>query len=311
MRVTRPAGAALAAIAAGLLAAPAADANVIAAGEDPANDAIEASRDITTAALAYDRETGTIRGGVALRGAPTDATRAFVSIFAARRTPAGCDGDPQIGLSSFTTDAIARWIRIDAPGSITAQGDATKGGSDDQLQRFEVTDPALAGAAVDCITAVITDPADPNVVYDSSGPFAFTARPELAVRLAPVRRALTPGKTRTVRLTLRNPGDAPTGRIRLRVAGARGLSAKASRSVASLRAGQQRTVAIKVRLGSRARDETPLRVTAAAGDLTVQARTTLSLHKPPAPDGGTSGSNVCVGYAPVFGGVGEIVTYPC
>jgi hypothetical protein len=302
---------AIAAVAAGLLAAPAAQATEIAAGQDPANEAIEPGRDITAAALAYDRETGTIRGGVALRGAPTDTTRAFVSLFAATRTGEACDGYPQIGLSSFTTDSLARWTRFDAPGPPIAQGNAPKAGGDGQLQKFEVTDPALAGAAVTCITAVVADPGDPNVVYDSVGPFAFEARPELAAKLGTSSRPLSPGKARTVRLTLRNPGDAPTGPIKLSIGAARGLSAKASRTVVSLRAGQQRSVPITVRLNARARDTTPLGVTVAAGDLRVKTRATLYLLNKPKGGGDTSGSNVCVGYAPVFGGVGEIVTYPC
>jgi len=303
------------ALAAGLLAAPAADANFIAAGPDGRGDGADASpgRDIAVVALSYDRRRGLLRGGVALRGEPTDASRAFVSLFAGRRTSGGCDGYPAIGLSSFTTDALARWTRFDAAGPPAASGDAPKQRPGGELQKFEVAARALAGRALDCVTAVVTDPADPRTVYDSAGPFAFEPRPELAARLGRAPSALRPGRTGTVRLTVRNPGDAATGRIRVAVGRARGLTARAPRAVASLRPGQRRTVAIRVGLSRRAKASTPLRVTATAGRLRVRAATTLSLRKPPrgGGGGGGDGSSVCASYAPVFGGVGSVVAFPC
>jgi len=296
---------------AALLAAPAAMANAVAAGSDPQGDASDSSpgRDITAAALAYDRRTGTIRGGVALRGAPDAGARAFVTVMAGVWTAAGCDAYPQLALSSFTTESLARWTRFDAPGPPAAQGDAAKADAG-ELQTFEATDPALAGRPVDCIAAVLTDPADATVVYDIAGPFRFQPRPELAATLGRAPSSLKPGQTRTVRLTLHNPGDAPTGRLRLSVARQRGLTATAPKTVASLRPGQRRSVAVKVRLSSRARSATPLRITAVAGKLRVRQEATLYLRRPPQDDA-TSGSSVCAGYAPVFGGVGDIVTYPC
>lgn len=304
--------AACAVLACCLLAAPAAHADYIAAGRDAEGDATDpsAGRDITVAALGYDRRTGTVRGGVALRGAPTDGSRAFVSVSAGVRTPTGCDGYPAFNLSSFTTDPVVRWTRFDAPGPPAAAGDAEKGEAAGELQKFEVVDPALAGRAVDCITAVVTDPADPRNVYDSAGSFTFEPLPELGAELGRTPSGLTPGRTRTIRLTLRNPGDAATGRIRLSVERKRGLTARFSRKVKSLNAGQRRTVRIKVSLSGRAKTATPLRVTATAGKLRVRQQATLYLRKPPE-GGGDSGSGVCAGYAPVFGGVGEIVTYPC
>jgi hypothetical protein len=310
----RPTLLAAGALLVGLLAAPAADANFIAAGPDARGDAADASpgRDIAVVALSYDRRRGMLRGGVALRGAPDDAAKAFVSLLAGTRTATGCDGAPAISLSSFTTDALARWTRFDAAGPPAAAGDARKERAAGELQKFEVSERALAGHDLDCVTAVLTDPADPHVVYDSAGPFAFEPLPELAARLAGPRSALRPGQTRTVGLTLRNPGDAATRRIRVSVGRARGLTARAPRFAAALRAGQRRTVPIRVSLSRRAKTTTPLKVTATAGRLRVRADVTLSLVKPPPPGGdGGDGSSVCASYAPVLGGIGSIVTFPC
>lgn len=305
---------ACAVLAAGLVAAPAAHGNYIAAGTDPQGDATDPSpaRDITVGALGYDRQTGTVRGGVALRAAPTDASRAYVSVLAGVRTPGGCDGYPAIVVSSFTTDSLARWTRFDGAGPPAAAGDALKDGSGGMLQKFEVTDRALAGRAIECLTAVVTDPADPTRVYDSAGPFRFEPLPELGARLGRIPSALEPGQTRTIRLTLRNPGDASTGRIRLSVGRRPGLSANVPKTVKALKPGQRRTVRISVSLSPRARTATPLRVTARAGKLRVRERATLYLRKPPKRGGDDgSGSGVCAGYSPVLGGVGGIVAYPC
>jgi len=305
-------GPALAAVLLGMLTAPPARATFIAAGTDARADAADPSpaRDITAAALGYDRDTGAIRGGVALRGAPDEASRAFVSLHAGVRTPSGCEGYPQVHLASFTTTSPARWLRFDAPGPPAAEGDAARG-DPGELQTFEVTDRALAGRRLTCITAVVADPADPNRVFDSVGPLTLEPLPELAARLGRVPSSLSPGRTRTIRLTLRNPGDAATGRIRLSVDRRRGLTVSAPRAVASLRAGQRRTVRLRVRLSTRARTSTPLRVKVTAGKLRVTERATLYLRRPPRGGGGESGGGVCAGYAPVLGGVGEIVTYPC
>lgn len=305
---------ACAVLAAGLLVAPAAQANYLAGGSDPAGDASDPSpaRDIVAAALAYDRRAGTLRGGVLLRGAPDDASRAFVTVFAAVRTSSGCEGYPQIGVSSFTTDPVVRWTRFDGAGPPTASGDGDKDDTRGEVQMLEVRDRALAGRDIECVTAVLTDPADPNRVYDRAGPFALKGLPELGAKLGRTPPALEPEKKRTVRLTLHNPGDAATGRIRLSISPRRGLTAKAPRTVKALEPGQRRTVAITVGLSRGAKHATPLRITATAGKLRVRDEATLYLDKPADDGAGDDGAyNVCASYTPSLGGVGEIVTYPC
>ncbi|WP_425280451.1 NEW3 domain-containing protein [Patulibacter medicamentivorans] len=290
---------------------PAAQANFLAAGPDPAGDATDPSpgRDVVGAALAYDRRAGTVRGGVALRGAPTGTSGATIAIIAGVRTPAGCTAYPAIGLSSPTTGAGAEWSRFDAAGPPAATGQAAKDGAGTAVQMIEVADAALAGRAVDCIEAGLADPADPRRLYDSTGPLTLKPRPQLAAKLGRPPAAMRLGQKRKIRLTLRNGGDASTGRLKLSIARQPGLTARAARTVKALKAGQRRTVSVEVTLGRRAKATTPLRVTVTAGDLRV--RETASLYRRKRSGGSGSGTGTCASYAPVLGGVGDVVVAPC
>ncbi|WP_320673144.1 COG1470 family protein [Patulibacter defluvii] len=291
-----------------VLAAPTTSpASFVAVGRDAAGDGAggQPSRDITAAGVAYDRRSGTLRGGVVLSAAPGPA--ANVVLLAGTKATSGCDGYPAIGLYGLSDAAGGQWARFDAAGPATATGAVEHRGGG-TLQTFDVTDPALAGRPLTCLTALVVDPADPNLVYDSAGPFALHPQPALDVRIARVATALRPGRSRTVRLTLRNPGDARTDPIRLRVSRQRGLTVRAPRSVPSLKAGKRRTVSLRVTLSRRAKTSTPLRVQATAGKLRVRAETTVSRRKPPRRPTGTG---ACATYAPVLGGVGDIVVSPC
>ena len=142
------------------------------------------------------------------------------------------------------------------------------------------------------------------MVYDVAGPYALRALPGLDAKLGNLPKALAPGATRAIRVTLRNPGDAPTGRIRIGVAGARGLTVKMARAVPSLRPGGTRVVNMRVTLARGAKAVTKLRVTALANDgLRAQATGDLNLRTPSRPGagsgggtGGSSGPKLCYRY---------------
>jgi hypothetical protein len=280
-----------------LSAAPA-HANFLAIGQDTAGDAPHPGRDIVAVGLSYDRRAGHLRGGVKLAGTPTADVPANLTLFAGHRTPTGCNGYPAIGFGTQTDLAGADWVRLDAPQSPPgARGHADKL-YEAEAEEYEATATALAGRRPDCIIAQLNQPGDPAVVYDVAGPFALRALPELAAKLGSLSKALRPGRTRTVRLTLRNPGDASTGRLRLSAARARGLTVRMPRSLPALRAGAKRTVAVKVRLSQRARSSTLLRFTATGKD-GLRARAEGSLYKrtPPSGAGGRrSSSKLCFKY---------------
>lgn len=310
-RITRRlAGLAVTAVAAGALVGMSAPASAafLTTGTDPAGDSTDADpgRDIVAVALSYDRREGALRGGVRFAGEPDFDLPANLTLLAGRRTATGCDGYPAIGFGTQTDMRRASWIRLDAPGAPPgAQGIADKT-YDEALEEYEAFEKALAGKRPNCVVAQLNEPGNPGVVYDIAGPYALRALPELDARLGKLPKAMTPGTTKTIRVTLRNPGDAPTGRIRLGVAGARGLKVKMPRAVPTLRPGAKRVIELRVTLARGAKTFTNLRVTAKAKDgLRAQAKGELYLRTPSRPSGGSgsgggsggsSGPNLCIKY---------------
>lgn len=297
-----------------LLPADDAQAHRIAVGADPAGDAAAAgpAQDITDAGLAYDRRTGSLVGAIRLAGEPTlGADGAFLTLAAGRLTAAGCDGHPAVGFGAHTDERSARWLRIGAPGAAAVQDDASTTGAGTRVQRFEAQDAALRGARVDCVTVRLADPADPARVYDTAGPFTLTPLPSLDLRIRATPARLAVGRTRIIKITLRNPGEAPTTRVRVRAGAVRGVGVRVRpRTLAPIRPGGRRTVAIRVTAGAKAPTSIPLTVTAVAGKLKARDTTTLYLRRPPKPRGdGTSG--VCVSWVPDFLAGGSLGLVPC
>lgn len=285
----------LAVLSVALLAAAAsvapAHGNFVAGGGDPAGDATDPSpgRDIVAVGFAYDRRTGHIRGGVRLNGDPV-GTPSNLTLFAGNRTASGCNGFPAVGFGTQTDLRRAAWVRLDAPGAPAAQGTAQKL-FDVAIEEYEATASALAGRRPDCVIAQIDEPGNQGVVYDVAGPFPLKGLPEIEAKLGEVPAIFTAGRSRTVRVTLTNPGDAATGRVRLAVAGARGLTVKAPKRLPSLAAGARRTVRLEVTLGRRARKLTPLRLTTtAAGGIRATVEDRLYLSQRGGSSGGGSGS---------------------
>ena len=297
---------ALLAAALGLAAVPSsASATQLVVGEDPAGDAADPhpGRDLVGVALTYDRRTGHLRAGVRLAGTPSDDAPANLTVFAGHRTATGCNRFPAIGFATQTDLRTAQWVRLDGADAAPTTGWADKR-YEDAAEEYEVTDRALAGERPDCVVAQLNEPGNTAVVYDVAGPFDLRGLPELEAKLGRLPATMAPGRTRTVRLTLRNPGDASTGRVRLSASRARGMTVRMPRSVPALRAGAKRTVPIRVTLSRRARSTTPLRVTAtAASGLRARDEGSLSLRRA-APGGGGgggggdsgSGSGLCYRY---------------
>lgn len=153
-----------------------------------------------------------------------------------------------------------------------------------------------------CVVARLSEPGNTAVVYDVAGPYVLHGRPELEATLGKLPPAMKPAQTRTVRLTLRNPGDASTGPLRLTAAKARGITVKMPRAIGALRPGQKRVVTAKVTLSAKARTTTTLRLTAVAtSGLRSRDEGKLYLRKPSSGGGGggtggDSGSQLCFRY---------------
>jgi len=296
-----------------LLYADGAHAQRSAVGNDPVGDASVAdpSRDITDAGLAYNRRTGMLIGAIRLAGAPPPGgDGAFLTLAAGHTTDAGCDGHPAVGFGAYTDQRSARWLRINRPGAAATQDDASTTGAGTQVQQFEAQTGRLRGAKVDCVTVRLADPTDPARVYDTAGPFTLTPLPSLDLRVGATPR-LAVGRTRTIKVTLRNPGEAPTAKVRVRAGAVRGVGVRVRpRTVKSIRPGGRRTVTIQVTAGKKAPTSIPLTVAATAGKLKAREKTTLYIRRAPKPRGGGTGG-VCVSWVPDFLAGGSLGLVPC
>jgi hypothetical protein len=311
---------AAASVAAAVSVAGPAGANYVATSTDPAGDAGDPNpaRDLTAVGLSYDRRTGELLGAVRLRGEPAEESRAFLTLVAGPRTPTGCNGYPASGFGSYSDEFGASWLRLDSAAGDGPRGEADKHGYLSEIQQFEVTDRRLAGQKLDCVIATLTEPNNPAHVYDSVGPLTLRGQPALSMRVAGARRTFLPGRSRRVTVTLRNTGDARTRPVRVRFNRARGLTVKAkSTRVKGIAPGGRRRVALTVRLSSRARTATPLKLKASAGELVVRQETTLYVRKPSKPGGGGGGggdgTQSCVRYQADLSGEtgGSLILVPC
>ncbi|MBF6618950.1 MAG: hypothetical protein ITG02_01805 [Patulibacter sp.] len=307
----------------GLAGAPAASANLVGIIDDPPGDSSDPApaRDLLDAALAYDRRRGGLTGTVRFRGAPTSDTAGLVTLFAGRRTAEGCNGYPALGFSTYTDGNYPRWHVFDAPGATGVYGETRKSGARTAVQQFEAVDRRMAGKRPDCMIATLTAPGDASIVYDSTGPIPLVAQPVTQIRLRNVPKRMPANRTRRIRVTVSNAGDAPTGPVRLRVAAARGLRAapKTSR-LRTIAPGKSRTVTLRVSLSSRARAQTPLKLTATAGKQKVEASARIALQRPARKNGsggGGSGSDrpptLCNRWIPDISGEtgGSLGLVPC
>jgi hypothetical protein len=298
------------------VAVPVAQANFVATATDPTGDATDATpgRDITGVGLSYDRRSGQLVGAIRLRGEPSHESNAFVSLFAGRRTPSGCNGYPAAGFGSYSDELGASWLRLDDAAGNGPRGEADKRGYLAEIQEFEVSDRQLADRRLDCVIATLTEPGNPANAYDTVGPIALVGQPTLSLRIAGVARAFGVGRPRTVKLTLTNDGDAPTGRVRLRFGHARGLTVKTkTRTLRSISPRRRKTVTATVTLGDRARTATDLKVTATAGRLIAREESTLYVRKPSKPGGGGGSTRTCVRYQADLSGEtgGSLILVPC
>ncbi len=316
----------LASLALGAVAALApmasASANFVGQAKDPAGDAADPNpgRDIVGAGLAYDPRSGGLVGAVAMRGEPGDAP-GLLTLFAGMRTASGCNGYPAFGFGSLTDERGASWLRLDdGSGTAAARGDADKDGYRSALQELEATDRRLAGRRPNCAIAMLTEPGNAAVVYDSVGPIALVGQPVLGLRIGRVPKRIPEGKRRTIRVTVANTGNAPTRRVRLKVARAKGLKATVEpRVLKPIEAGHKRTVSVAVTLGAKASLATDLKVSAKAGKLVARAEDTLYVRRKGKPStgggggGGYDGPKTCVRFIPDLSGEtgGSLGLVPC
>lgn len=278
-------------------------ANFVGAGQDPVGDAAGGSpgRDLIAVALAYDRQSGHVRGGVKLAGAP-DTVPANLTVFAAHRAAGGCVGYPAIGFATQTDLTGADWVRLNAAGAAPLHDEAGKL-YDESAEEYEATDDALRGQRPNCVIARLSDPQNLDSVYDVAGPFELRGLPELEVAVGKLPNRFATGRARKLRLTVANPGDGPTGRVRLKVKRIKGVKVQLPGSVPSLRAGAHRTVTATITPARRSNGTSPeLSLTATgSGDVSATLERRLWIFDKSrggkgGGGGGSDGSRLCYRY---------------
>lgn len=298
----------------------AADAGFIAETRDAARDSTSSApaRDLLAAGVGYDRRSGYMVAAVALRGAPSEESRAFISIYAGTRSPTGCDRLPAAGFGGFTDSFLGTWFRQDSP-SMRRHGEADRSGYRSNVQTFEIRDRRMAGKKWECMGALLTHPTDTTIIYDQVPLKFFKGLPALALKMPKVKRALRPNRVRKLRVVIRNPGDGPLRNVKLRVEPTRGLrAAPRVKKIKLIRPRTRRVVWVNVKLSRRAGSKANFRVFVRSGKLKTRGRSVLRLKlpkKPPRSGGGNSGSGsrTCVQWIPDFTGEsgGSLGLVPC
>lgn len=307
-------------LAGGLLLAPNAGAAFIAETTDPAGDSTSShpGRDLRGAGIGFDQKTGFMVGVIALRGSPGDGGGSFLTIYAGMRTATGCNGYPAGGFGAMTDGWDAIWVRHNRPGQ-TAHGEADKSGYMSDVQTFEVRTRQLAGRKWNCLAATLTDPDNPDVVYDRIGTVGFRGLPSLRMNIQKVRRAVPVNRARRIKVIVANPGDAPLRGATVRFAGDRGVKVSPRlRRLGVVRPGKRRAVFVRVRPRKAAGTSADLKATVRAGKLVARSTRTFKVKQPRRKSSGggggnSGGSGVCVQYFPDISGEtgGSLGMVPC
>lgn len=268
---------ALAAIVLGV-AASSASAAFVGSVKDPADQA-DPGRDITSATFTYSR-TGRMFAQVNTRAGVGDDPSVRISVWAGTMGPQGCNVYPAVGFIGYAAGNDARWHLLRGPEDTDwGFADRERGGGG-PIARFSADRSDLRGLRPTCVTASVFDAEDVNTVYDEVTLGRLTAVPELQSKLGAVPSVLRPGRRYSLRVTVSNPGDAPTGRIR--IGGTAGPGVKViPKNVPSIAVGKSRTAVIPVVVASTATTRTaPLKLAIAAGRLRSRVESRLYVSRP-------------------------------
>lgn len=304
---------------AALLLSASAHGALIAETSDPPGDATSAEpgHDLIDVGIGYDRRTGRVAGAFRLRGEP-DAG-AFVTLVAATRDPAGNCTGAAVGLATYTDRLNGTWYRFANPTTVAARGDLRKRGVHAAVQQVEVEDKGAAGVRPDCLIAELGDPVT-NTVYDRAGPVALVAHPSLAVELDGVPEDVKVGRSHRLRITVTNPGDAPTKSVKVELPKVKGITyAKRRHTLKAIPAGGKRTLRVRARFSGDAKFASELAAKVSAGDLRVEQALKVYVRKPRSRkrgSGGKGGSGqpaTCVQFFPDLSGEsgGSLGLVPC
>lgn len=273
------------------LAAPAAAADVIGKGTDPAGDAPAPGVDIVAFEVSYDAFYGVYDAEVRLRGTPDPALRGLISVSLGPRQGSAC-GFPSTSVSSINVERTAFWATADSPTDDPDFADADQTGSGTAVQTFSAASSRLADRPADCAQAAVLVPGAGAQTYDVTAPVVVREppAPKLAIKVRDAKRG--------IKVTVSNRGEAPAREVTVRFGDALGLRYVPRRkSLRTIPVGRRKASVFRVVVGSSVRRVTKLALSATArggfrtfGTLTVRLKGPLP-KRPRRTNGGGGGTD--------------------
>lgn len=262
---------------------------------DPSGDGPEPSRDLVSAKVRYDSETGALRFVLRTAGTPESVLSTQFYGGVGRRDGDGGCSPPYAAIGTILPGTTTVWMRDNGSGADPEGDSATRQLSGQQLI-LNASSSRLNGLRPDCAVAAVTDfPA--TTVWDSTSIFPVrTAKPEkrrarLRVRLVGVPKKIRRGRSFRAKVRVTNRGTARARTVRIRAGGTARVRPH-GRLIGGLPRGRTVTRALRVTAGPRARGRLRLRVRATARNAkaaTAKAAFRVKVPQPPAPPPSASG----------------------
>lgn len=264
------------------------------ARSDPSGDGPAPGRDVINGKARYDSASGALDFEVRLKGAPEGDLQITTGI--GRLTDSGSCRSPLIALGTFFPSGSTVWI-LETDGSSPAEqeGDGTRTVSGSTVS-LKAVDSRLKGLRPDCADVILSDPADPSVVYDQVSTFPVKPpppKPRLRARAGKIP-SLKRGTARTIAFRVSNTGNARAHNVVVRAAAKGAASLKPRlRKLGSIPAGKSKVARFRLKVNRRGKGK--VKVTARVSGKKVKAHAATSFRirvpRPPPPPstGGLAG----------------------
>ncbi|MBN8866413.1 MAG: hypothetical protein J0H98_02565 [Solirubrobacterales bacterium] len=261
---------------------------------DRSGDGPDAGRDLTRVQVSYDSRTGRFEAGIQFAGTPSSGQQIAVGM--GRRDQSGACSAPMLILGTVLYDDFSVWLREEnGTTPAEASGDAFRT-IDGSRVDLKATASAMSGLRPNCAEAVASDASNTSVIYDAIDAFAVKAppkKPRLRVSFSGTG-AVKRGASRTVRVKVRNVGDAAAKKVRFSLkARGKGTASPRAKRLGRIAPGKSRTVRVRVRASSRAKGKITLKARAASPGASAKATAVIQIlvpQPPPPPSkGGLAG----------------------
>lgn len=260
---------------------------------DPTGDGSGADRELTSAAAIYDGEAGTLEVTLNLAAAPTGSPVQIVGGIGTLNAGGGCSY-PLAVVGAIRPDGAVRWVRGNtSENPAEAAGDAQIAIEGSKV-KISAAAPELRGLTPNCGEAILSNPADANQTYDTTGSFPLAprpSRPNVKATITGIGSKVAPGTKAKLKVKVTNNGDGPASGARVTMSAKGAKVSPAKRGMGTIAPGNTAIARfdLKVPEGAKGRIKLVAKVTA-GGTATSSARKTLRIKapgrpKPPKPGG--------------------------